>query len=290
MYADYYGLTEPAFRKTPDPRYLFASEAHEEALERLVFAVEERELALLTGAVGTGKTLLTRALVDRVQDRFEVALLLNPRLSPRQFLAAAASELGVGAPTRRAAELVAQLHERLLELDARGRAALVIVDEAQLVRERATFEEIRLLTNFQLDDRGLVAVVLAGQPELRSRLRRPAYRALVQRIAASFELGALSAAESAAYLSHRLRVAGAARDLFTPAAAALLHRAAGGVPRLLNQLATQALLEGMARGVGEVDAEIAAAAVGDEAFLEARGPVVALAPARPRGRAGRRSA
>jgi type II secretory pathway predicted ATPase ExeA len=270
VYEHYFGLREPAFRKTPDPRYLFPSEAHEEALERLVFAAEEREISLLTGGVGAGKTLLTRALVDRLGDRYEVAMLLHPRLTPRQLLAVVAAELGIARPAARAGDLVAQLHERLLELDRAGRAALLIVDEAQLVPSRATFEEIRLLTNFQLDDRGLIAVVLAGPPELRERLRRRAYRALTQRIGAAFELLPLSAAECAEYLRHRLAVAGTEREIFTPAAARALHRASGGVPRVLNQLATQALLEAMARGVAMVDAATVDAVAADEVFLEPR--------------------
>jgi type II secretory pathway predicted ATPase ExeA len=292
VYEEYFGLGEPAFRKTPDPRYLFPGEVHEEALERLVFAAEERELALLTGGVGTGKTLLTRALVDRLGDRYEVAMLLHPRLTPRQLLAAVAGELGVARPATRAVDLVGQLHERLLELDRAGRAALLIVDEAQLVPSRATFEELRLLTNFQLDDHGLIAVVLAGQPELRERLARSPYRALTQRIGAAFQLVPLSLAECAGYLRHRLAVAGATREIFTPPAARALHRASGGVPRVLNQLATQALLEAMARGVSEVDAAVADAVVADEAFLEPRSALVAVGGRHDRGQraaSGRRA-
>jgi len=269
MYAEWYGLRERAFGKTPDPRYLFLNEVYEEALERLVYAVEEMELALLTGEVGSGKTLLTRALADRLGDRFETGLILNPRLGPRQFLRAAASELGVPAPRFHADELLDQIHARLLELDRQRRAALLVVDEAHLVPGRSSFEEIRLLTNFQLDDRNLLAVVLVGQPELRSRLRHPAYRPLTQRIGAHFHLTALSEADAAAYLGHRVEVAGGSRALFTPAAVRALHGASGGVPRVLNHLATQALLEGMARGVRAVDEDVARAVILDEPFLDA---------------------
>jgi len=275
MYAEYFGLREPAFRKTPDPRYLFLSETHEEALERLLFAVEEMEPAVLTGEVGSGKTLLTRALVDRVGERFEVGMILNPRLTPRQLLRTTARELGVVAPRSQTGELLEQIHERLLELDEQGRAALLIVDEAHLIPGRDTFEEIRLLTNFQLDDRNLIAIVLAGQPELRQRLRRPAYRALAQRLGASFHLAPLAQAEAEAYLAHRARVAGARRPLFTPEAVAVLHRAAAGIPRVLNQLATQALLEAMARGEPRVGGA-AAQAVAAEAETNSEGPATAL--------------
>jgi general secretion pathway protein A len=272
MYAEYFGLREKPFRKTPDPRYLYLSEAHEEALEQLLFAVEEMELALLTGEVGSGKTLLTRALVDRVGDGHEIGMILNPRLPPRQFLAAVAAELGVAEPRLRTNELLDQIHERLLALDEAGRPALLIVDEAHLIPGRATFEEIRLLTNFQLDDRNLIAVVLVGQPELRARLEKKAFRPLTQRIGADFHLRPLEAAEAAEYVRHRLSVAGGPADLFAAGAVARLHQASGGIPRVLNHLATQALLEAMARGLDEVDEASAAAAAQGQGFRAAGRP------------------
>jgi type II secretory pathway predicted ATPase ExeA len=270
MYESYYGLREKAFRKTPDPRYLFLNETYEEALEQLLYAVDEMEIALLTGEVGSGKTLLSRALVDRVGETYEVGMILNPRLSPRQFLAATASELGVAQPRFHSNELHEQIHDRLLALHEAGRKALLIVDEAHLIPSRATFEEIRLLTNFQLDDENLVAVVLVGQPELRTRLKHPSYRALTQRMGASFHLTPLSEDDAAAYLAHRLSVAGGSseRPLFTDGAARLVHRAAGGIPRVMNHLATQALLEAMTRDRSLVDEEVAEAAIAGQPFLE----------------------
>jgi len=259
MYEAYWGLREKPFRKTPDPRYLFLNDTYEEALERLLFAVEELELALLTGEVGSGKTLLTRALVDRLGDRYEIGMILNPRLSPRQFLRAAAKELGIAEPRFHSNDLLEQMHDRLLELDGQGRAALLIVDEAHLIPGKPTFEEIRLLTNFQLDDRNLVAIVLVGQPELRERLRHRTYRALTQRIGVSFDLSPLTVEDAREYLAHRVGVAGGSRTLFTEEAVARLHAASSGIPRVLNQLATQALLEGMARGATRVDGGVAAA-------------------------------
>ncbi|HSB62491.1 MAG TPA: AAA family ATPase, partial [Vicinamibacteria bacterium] len=205
MYEAFFGLRDKPFRKTPDPRYLFLNEAYEEALERLAFAVEEVDLALLTGEVGCGKTLLTRALIDRLGDRYEVGMILNPRLSPRQFLRTVAMELGVAEPRYHASDLLEQVHGRLLGLDEQGRAALLVVDEAHLIPGKPTFEEIRLLTNFQLDDRNLVAIVLVGQPELRERLKHRAYRALTQRIGAEFHLTPLSVEDALAYMRHRLR-------------------------------------------------------------------------------------
>lgn len=266
MYTAYFGLREKPFRKTPDPRYLYLSEVHEEALEQLLFAVEEMELALLTGEVGSGKTLLTRALVDRVGDSHEVGMILNPRLPPRQFLSAVAAELGVAEPRYRSNELLDQIHERLLALDEAGRPALLIVDEAHLIPGRTTFEEIRLLTNFQLDDRNLIAVVLVGQPELRARLEKKAFRPLTQRIGADFHLRPLDADEAAGYVRHRLSVAGGRAELFDKSAVERLHQASAGIPRVINHLATQALLEAMARGLTEVDEASAMAAVQSQAF------------------------
>ncbi|MGE5124818.1 MAG: ExeA family protein [Betaproteobacteria bacterium] len=275
MYEEYWGLREKPFRKTPDPRYLYLNDTYEEALERLLYAVEEMELALLTGEVGSGKTLLTRALVDRIGDKYEVGMILNPRLSPRQFLRSTASELGVTQARYHTSDLLDQIHARLLELDAQGRAALLVVDEAHLIPGKPTFEEIRLLTNFQLDDRNLVAIVLVGQPELRERLRHRTYRALTQRIGASFHLVPLAARESHAYVAHRLAIAGASREIFTRDAVERLHEAAGGIPRVLNHLATQALLEGMARGVPRVEADVVEAVASERDFEgaspEARG-------------------
>ena len=278
MYEEWYGLEERAFRKTPDPRYLYLAEAYEEALERMLFAVEEMDLALLTGEVGSGKTLLSRALIDRLGEKYEVGMVLNPRLSPRQFLRTVAGELGVAAPRFHANDLLEQIHGRLLELDEAGRAALLVVDEAHLIPGRPTFEEIRLLTNFQLDDHNLIAIVLVGQPELRVRLRHRAYRPLTQRIGADFHLAPLPAAETAAYVAHRVKVAGGKRSIFTEAAVSALHQGSGGIPRVINQLATAALIEGMARGVREVDEGVVAAALAGQDFLDAA--------ARPAARTG----
>ncbi len=275
MYEGYWGLREKPFRKTPDPRYLYLNGTYEEALERLQFAVDEMDLALLTGEVGSGKTLLTRALLDRLGDKYEVGMILNPRLSPRQFLRAAATELGVREPRFQTADLLGQIHDRLLELDGQDRPALLIVDEAHLIPGKPTFEEIRLLTNFQLDDRNLVAIVLVGQPELRERFRHRAYRALTQRIGASFHLVPLGTEETARYVRHRLKVAGADREIFSAAALVRLHAGSHGIPRVVNHLATQALLEGMARGAREVTAEIVEVVAAERDFesasSEARG-------------------
>jgi type II secretory pathway predicted ATPase ExeA len=272
MYESYYGLGDKPFKKTPDPRYLFLNEVYEEALERLLYAVEEMEPALLTGEVGSGKTLLSRALVDRLGDRYEVGMILNPRLSPRQFLSLTARELGVAEPAYQPSDLLEQIHDRLIALDQAGRAAVLVVDEAHLIPGKPTFEEIRMLTNCQLDDRNLIAVLLVGQPELRERLRHPTYRALTQRLGAEYHLTPLSVEDASAYVRHRLKVAGAARELFDREALAALHQASHGIPRVLNHLASQALIEGMARGRSRVDADVVATVVADRDLVAAPPP------------------
>jgi type II secretory pathway predicted ATPase ExeA len=269
MYESFYGLKEAAFRKTPDPRYLYLNDVYEEALEQLVYAVEEMELCLLTGEVGAGKTLLSRVLLDRIGERYEVGMILNPRLSPRQFLKTTAAELGVAEPAFHANDLLEQIHTQLMALHESGRAALLIVDEGHLIPGKPTFEEIRLLTNFQLDDRNLIAIVLIGQPELRDRLKHRAYRAFTQRIGAQFDLTPLTPADTAAYVSHRLKVAGSGRAIFTEGAIAALHAASHGLPRIVNTLATQALLEGMARDAHVVSEEIMRTVASSQPFLEA---------------------
>ena len=260
MYEGYWGLREKPFRKTPDPRYLFLNDTYEEALERLIFAVEEVELALLTGEVGSGKTLLTRALVDRLGDRYEVGMILNPRLSPRQFLKATAAELGVGA--------AALPHERPPRADPRAPPG------ARRAGPR------------RAPDRGRGAphprqAHLRGDPpphELPARRPQPrgdraggpagaARAAAPPRVPrAHAEDRGVVRPRAAGGRGHRAttwptgwRWRDGARTLFTDEAVARLHAAAGGIPRVLNQLATQALVEGMARGAERVDGAVAAA-------------------------------
>ena len=247
MYEEFFGLQEKAFSKTPDPRFLYLSGAHQEALAQLEFAVEEKEIALLTGEIGCGKTLLSRALMDRLDEGdYVIANVINPGLRATAFLRLVAQELGVAEPARSKREVVDQLQERFLELHDEGQTPVVLIDESQLIPGKDVFDEIRLLTNFQLDSENLVAIVLLGQPELLRRLRRAAYRPLTQRIGADFHLTPLSAEDTDAYLAHRLKVAGARQPIFTAEAAEAVHVHARGIPRSINNLATQCLLEGLA--------------------------------------------
>ena len=242
MFEEFFGLTSKPFGKTPDPGFLYESRQHREALARLEYAVDEKELALLVGDIGSGKTTLSRALIDRVGDTRPVVLLINPRLTPMQLLRSIARGLELEPPRLRH-ELVDQLHTKLFELYEQKREPVLIIDEAQLIPSKATFDEIRLLTNFQLDDQNLLSVVLVGQPELEARLDRDAYAPLRQRIGMRYSLGPLSLEETVRYIEHRIRVAGGTRNPFSTEAMAEIHERSGGVPRLINTLATTALLD-----------------------------------------------
>jgi type II secretory pathway predicted ATPase ExeA len=242
MFEEFFGFTTKPFGKTPDPAFLYESPQHKEALARLEYAVEEKELAVLVGEIGSGKTTLSRALIDRIGDSRPVVLLINPRLTPTQLLRSIAVALGLG-HTRLRSDLIEQLHTRLFELYQARREPVVIIDEAQLIPSKATFDEIRLLTNFQLDDQNLLSVLLIAQPELEWRLDRPAYAPLRQRIGLRYHLSPLSLQETIAYLEHRIRVAGGRRNPFSREAMEQIHAVSGGIPRLINALATTALLD-----------------------------------------------
>jgi len=256
MYKEFYGLTEKPFNKTPDPRFLYQSRKHAEALARLQYAVEEQDIVLLTGEIGSGKTTLSRTLIDSLDDSYQPVLIVNPRLSPLQLLQTVALRLGTKGGGRYRNDILEGINAKLYELYEAGKRPLIIIDESQLIPSRETFEELRLLTNFQLDDRNLTALILIGQTELRKRLERSPYRALRQRISMQYHLGPLDQEETEAYVRHRLNVAGREQPLFSEEALALLCRYSEGIPRLINIIAGNALLEGFGRGAGIIGPEI----------------------------------
>ena len=261
MFEEHFGFRTKPFGKTPDPAFLYESGQHKEALARLEYAVEEKELALLTGDVGSGKTTLSRALIDRVGESRPVVLLINPRFTPTQLLRFIAAGLDIRENEVGRVDLLDRIQKKLVELHEQGREPVVIIDEAQLVPTKATFDEIRLLTNFQLDDQNLLSLILIGQPELNARLRRTAYAALRQRIGMRYSLKPLSLEETIEYIEHRIRVAGGRRNPFSRAAMEEMHLLSGGIPRLINTLATTALLDAFGEDEEAIDvARIASAA------------------------------
>lgn len=256
MYEEFYGLKEKPFSKTPDPRFLYQSRKHAEALARLQLAVEDQDIVLLTGDIGCGKTTLSRALIDTLDAAYHPVLIINPRLSPSQLLRTIALRFGMDDTGRFRHGMLEAINAKLYELYEAGRRPAIIIDEAQLIPGKATFEEIRLITNFQLDDRNLLALVLIGQTELRDRLQKKPYRALQQRIGMQYHLGPLDAGETAAYVEHRLRVAGREAPLFDAEALAAVHQHSEGVPRRINIIAANALMEGFGREAAVIGPEI----------------------------------
>lgn len=247
MYKDFYGLTEKPFNKTPDPRFLFESHKHAEALARLQYAVEEQDIVLLTGDIGSGKTMLSRALIDSLDESFRPVLIINPLLSPSQLLRTIALRLGMKDTGRYRHGILEGINAKLFELYEAGKRPAIIIDESQLIPDKAAFEELRLLTNFQLDDRNLMALVLIGQTELRDRLEQRPYRALRQRIGMRYHLSPLDREETEAYVIHRLKIAGREKPLFNQLAFALMFEHSGGIPRRINIIAGNALIEGFGK-------------------------------------------
>ncbi|NJD91999.1 MAG: AAA family ATPase [Geobacter sp.] len=256
MYNDFYSMRERPFSKTPDPRFLYLSGGHREALARLQYVAEEREIALLTGEIGCGKTTLSRALMDSLGDEYRFCFIVNPRLSVVEFLRTIARSLSPVAPADDKESLLNQIADALFMLHSEGVSPVLIVDEAQLVPDKEIFDEIRLLTNLQLDDRNLLTVILMGQPELRAMLANPEYEPLRQRITMQFHLAPLSMEDVQDYLDCRMQVAGGMPGLFSPDAVQRIYELSAGVPRRINLLATNAILEGYGRDETMIDSVI----------------------------------
>jgi type II secretory pathway predicted ATPase ExeA len=256
MYKDYFGFREKPFSKTPDPRFLFLSRGHEEALARMEFVVEEREIAVLTGDIGCGKTTLSRALMDRLGDKFRFCYIVNPRLNPLEFLRTTARLLDVDQLAADKDGLLEQIYTAVYESCQRGICPVIVIDEAQVIDSDEVFDEIRLLTNFQLDDQNLLAVLIMGQPELRSMLVSSRFEPLRQRIALNYHLHPLSLEETMEYLDFRLEAAGGTAGLFSPDAVQRIFELTGGVPRRINSMATNALLVAYGSDAALIDSTI----------------------------------
>ena len=255
MLNDYFGFSRKPFSNTPDPQFLYLSRRHNEALARLQYAVEERELALLIGAIGSGKTTLSRALMDACGEGARFFILTNTRLSPTELLRTIARLMGQ-APEYRKADILDQIHAKLVEFHESGVNPVLVLDEAQLIPAKATFDEIRLLTNFQLDDLNLLTILLMGQPELARRLNHPAYEALMQRVGIRYTLEGLEENEILPYLRHRLVQAGGSDRLFKPDTGPVFFAHTRGIPRLINTLGTLSLLEAMQRDAQNITRDV----------------------------------
>jgi general secretion pathway protein A len=244
MYTSFFGLNEKPFSITPNPRYLYMSERHTEALAHLIYGIKDSGgFIQLTGEVGTGKTTLIRSLLQRLPGNADVALILNPQLSSTEFLSAILTELDIPQPEDRSSlkELTDKLNSFLLENYSQGRRTLLIVDEAQNFAVDV-LEQIRLLTNLETSSQKLLQITLIGQPELRTMLARNDLRQLAQRITGRYHLEPLTHNETEEYVRHRLKVAGATAKNFISQACRELYRLSGGIPRIINVIADRSLL------------------------------------------------
>ena len=266
MYASFFGINEKPFSITPDPRYLFLSERHAEALAHLVYGINEAGgFIQLTGEVGTGKTTVVRSLLAQAPKHAEIALILNPRMTPAEFLLAICEELGISVEARSEGslkDLVDLLSFHLLKAHAEGKRIVLVVDEAQNLSVEV-LEQVRLLTNLETETQKLLQIILIGQPELRELLDRTELRQLAQRITGRYHLDPLSGDEAAAYVRHRLRVAGATREVFSNGALREIRRLSGGVPRLINIISDRALLGAFTEDRHLVSASVVRRAAGE---------------------------
>lgn len=269
MYYQYFGLSEAPFSIAVNPRYLYMSPRHRDALAHLLYGVGAGGgFILLTGEVGTGKTTINRCLLEQLPDNADIAIVLNPALAAEDLLATVCEELEIELPDGRAGLklLTDSLHEFLLANHAAGRKTVLMIDEAQHL-DFEVLEQIRLLTNLETSEEKLLHIILIGQPELAEKLARPELRQLNQRITARFDLQPLTPSETGAYIRHRLQIAGmpAGRELFPASVVRAIHRQSRGVPRVINLLCDRMLLGAYGKGVDRLDKSLlrrAAAEIG----------------------------
>jgi general secretion pathway protein A len=244
MYNEYFGLKEAPFSIAPDPRYLYMSEQHREALAHLVYGFNGNGgFVLLTGEVGTGKTTVCRCLLEQIPDNTAIAFILNPKLTVQELLATICDEFGIAYPEDNDSVkvFVDLINAYLLDAHSKGRKAVLLIDEAQNL-DADVLEQLRLLTNLETNQKKLLQIMLIGQPELRDKLSKPELRQLSQRIIARYHLGSISKREIGNYVSHRLSVAGRHNNMFSDSTMKTIYGLSGGVPRLINVLCDRALL------------------------------------------------
>jgi general secretion pathway protein A len=245
VYLDYYGLTDPPFDITPNPRFLFYSAKHREAFNHLLYGIRERKgFVQLTGEVGAGKTTLCRAMLEQLDGQYSTALILNPVMSADELMQAIAIEFGLDVHGMDRLDTIAAINNFLLWQVEQQKETVLIIDEAQDLTDDL-LEQVRLLSNLETDDRKLLQIVLMGQPELRDRLNDHKLRQLRQRITVRYHLLPLNRYEVSHYIQHRLEVSGAKNGPhFTQPALWRVHRYSAGIPRLVNAVCDKALLAG----------------------------------------------
>ncbi|MBU0675292.1 MAG: AAA family ATPase [Proteobacteria bacterium] len=255
MYNKHFNLEEKPFSIAPDPRFLYMSEKHREALAHLLYGLKsDGGFILLTGEVGTGKTTVFRCLLDQLPEGINLAFVFNPKLSSEELLATVCDELGIEYPATVTSSklLVDAINRYLLKNHSEGRKTVLVIDEAQNLTTDV-LEQVRLLTNLETNQRKLLQIIMIGQPELRDLLSRPELRQLAQRITARYHLGPLSRREIGPYINHRLAVAGHRKKIFSDRVISSIHDLTGGIPRLINVLCDRALLGTYVQGRDQVN-------------------------------------
>jgi type II secretory pathway predicted ATPase ExeA len=269
MYCELFQLTEPPFRLTPDPQFLFASKQHARAkayMESTIWLADG--FVVITGDIGSGKTTLIEAFLSELPKDIVLAHISQTQLSPVEFLQAVLVEFGFKPFRKRKVELLSMLKDFMVEQYAAGKKILLVLDEAQNL-SRKVLEEVRMLSGLELQKEKLLRIIIAGQPELSHKLDSPRLQQLTQRVRLRFHLGALSKRETHEYITHRLEIAGAkGRKIFEPAACDLVFRYAGGVPRLVNVLCDTAMLCAFAEEKTVVDEALVKAAVDELQWVE----------------------
>ncbi len=258
MYLEFYGLKEPPFGLTPDPRYIFRTERHLEMLATVRYAIEHNKgLLVVTGEVGCGKTMILRAALQRLGEDVLSVYIFNPFLTAPEFFEQLATEFGLNLPKRFSKpELLAALGHLLASRHSQGLRTVLIIDEAHGL-PTALLEEIRLLMNFETSSEKLIQVILSGQPELEELLNRPALRQLKQRVSLRCQIRPLSVFEINKYIRFRLKQAGAENgNLFDSGAIGLIGHVSGGIPRVVNNVCDNALLYGYAAGARVITRDI----------------------------------
>ena len=281
MYYEYFGLKEAPFSIAPNPRYLYMSERHREALAHLMYGINsDGGFILLTGEVGTGKTTICRCLLEQIPQDVHIAFVLNPKLDPVELLATACDDLGISYPAGASIKtMVDRLNEFLLAAHQEGRRTVLIIDEAQNL-SIDVLEQLRLLTNLETNERKLLQIILLGQPELLTLLAQNELRQLSQRVTARFHLDDLNRGEVHEYIKHRLTIAGTRRRVFSAAAINRIFKISGGIPRVINLICDRALLGTYAENKLQVSSRVVSKAA-DEVLGQNRGfhatPVYAAA-------------
>ena len=264
MYLEYWGFDKYPFENVPDPHFMFYSSEHEEALSRIIYGLERNKGAiLLTGEIGCGKTMVSRVLIQKLStedDSFDIGLIANPSLEASEFLMESLYQLGISSASNVKTDMLRALNNKLLENAKNNKNTILIIDEAQAIY-KDTFEEIRMLLNFQMNDRYLLNLVLLGQPELRDTIRE--IKQLDQRIAIRYHLNPLSRKDTTNYILFRLKKAGLEKTIFADGDLDEIYHYSSGIPRKINNICDLALLIGFGEKSGIIEKKIISRVIKD---------------------------